>query len=431
MSTKKQTVSFYSQGCRLNISETATMTQQFKQAGFEVIDFKQPADIVIVNTCTVTENGDSDTRKLVNKINRLNDQVNIALVGCQAQILKDKLLKLPNVTWVVGNAQKMQLPTIINSDQHIVVDKIDAKPFTSPTTSVDLSHVRANLKIQDGCDFYCAFCIIPFARGPARSRSFDDLMADAKALVAAGHKEIVLTGINLGTYSDNTKRFIDVVDSLDQLAGLERIRISSIEPTTIPDEILERFKTSTKLCPYFHIPIQSGCDATLTRMRRKYTIEEYTAFIDKIVEVVPDACIGTDVIVGFPGETDDEFEKTKTTLANLPLAYMHVFSYSERSMAHSRKFENQVEKSTIATRAATLRQLSQRKKQDYDRQFVGQSVRVLVEQQKANGWVGHTDRFVKVWVPGGVERNEIADVAITGLTGQFATGDLIGHTKSS
>ena len=369
--------------------------------------FGQPVDIVVVNTCTVTENGDRDTRRLVNRIARQSTDIQIALIGCQSQILKDRLIDFPSVQWVIGNAEKMQLVSIIETSRStqlaepvVRVPSISAESFSVPVTARDQQHVRANIKVQDGCDFYCSFCIIPFARGPARSRVFSNLLSEAHQLVLNGHYELVLTGINMGTYWDSNKTLVDVIDAMENIPGLQRIRLSSIEPTTIDDRIFSRLANGqTALCRYAHIPVQSGCDATLKRMRRKYTMAMYAQQLEKIIAWNPDVCIGTDVIVGFPGETDDEFMETYTNLEALPLAYFHVFPYSERQMAHSRKFEGPVPAAVIQARAKRLRTLSATKKADYCNRYVGQSMTVVIEQKKADGWVGHTDNFIPVRIP--------------------------------
>jgi len=415
-------VAFYSQGCRLNHAEIATLTQQFSTAGYRCVPFGQAADIVVINTCTVTENGDRDTRRLVNRIARQSTDIAIALIGCQSQILKDRLVDLPAVRWVIGNADKMRLVSIIDqsfsadsAEPVVLVPSIPAESFSVPITDRDQQHVRANIKVQDGCDFYCSFCIIPFARGPARSRVFSNLLAEAHQLVMHGHHELVLTGINMGTYWDSEKTLVDVLDAMEKIPGLYRIRLSSIEPTTIDDRIFSRLvNADTALCRYAHIPVQSGCDATLKRMRRKYTMAMYAQQLEKIIQWNPDVCIGTDVIVGFPGETEDEFMETYTNLEALPLAYFHVFPYSERQMAHSRKFENPVAPSVIQARAKRLRTLSAQKKAAYCDRYVGQVLPVLIEQKKDYGWLGHTDNFIPVCVPldSAVTRNTLVTVQL-------------------
>lgn len=399
--THLNSVSFLTQGCRLNQAESATLARSFEEKKFIVLAANEAADIVIINTCTVTENGDKDAKRLVNKAVSLNPEVKIALVGCMAQIRQAELLTWPNVQWVVGNAQKMQLAKIIAEDNQesplLISPKMKAEAFTEPLQGIDKLHTRANIKIQDGCNFYCSFCVIPFARGPARSRLFSDILAEAKELVASGHKELVLTGINLGTYAESNKYLSDVIDQLENLSGLERIRISSIEPTTIQDTLIDQMASkSSKLCAYLHLPIQSGCDETLLAMRRKYSLDEYTSFVEKVSSKVGKLCLGTDVIVGFPGETEKHFQKTYETLANLPFAYFHVFSYSERQNTRSRKLEGKVANSEIARRSKALRELSYRKQSHYAQSFVGKKVKVLVESKKNKGWTGLTEHYLRV-----------------------------------
>ncbi|MEI7998865.1 MAG: MiaB/RimO family radical SAM methylthiotransferase, partial [Candidatus Omnitrophota bacterium] len=301
-------ISFYTLGCRLNQSETASIQNSFEASGYQVVAFDEPSDIVVINTCTVTEGGDSDTRRLVNKANRINPNARIALVGCQAQVQKEKLGEMPNVRWIVGNNRKMDLVAVFKEHPDpqtaaVVTPVIDREPFTQLTASIDRQHTRANIKIQDGCDFFCSFCEIPFARGRARSRVFEDILLEARALAAAGHKEIVLTGINVGTYTNDGKTLLDVIAKLERIDELKRIRISSIEPTTIPTELFDHMGKG-KLCRYLHIPLQSGSDDVLTQMNRKYSTKEFSAFIEVAHQKVSQICIGTDVIVGFPGETE-------------------------------------------------------------------------------------------------------------------------------
>ncbi len=403
LSPKNTTISFYTLGCRLNQSETAVIQNSFQLEGYDIVNFEQPADIVVINTCTVTEHGDADTRRLVYKINRLNPQARIALIGCQAQIQKEKLTQLPNVRWVVGNAQKMDLVAILkslkDSDRpRVITPAIPRKNFTIPVAGIDRYHTRANLKIQDGCDFFCSFCEIPYARGRARSRVFADILLEAKTLVAAGHKEIILTGINLGTYREAGKNILDVVNGLEQISGLERIRISSIEPTTIPLALIQKMARPSKLCRYLHIPLQSASNQILLKMGRKYSAEEFQQFIQNVFQKVPEVCIGTDTIVGFPGETDEHFRETYDRLCEWPIHYIHVFSYSKRLLAKSKDFTNEVSPTVIQKRSQVLRELSLRKRRMFYGQGVGTEQTVLFEEEKNGYWTGWTDNYIRVKV---------------------------------
>lgn len=425
----KYTVSFYNQGCRLNQAETSTLSQKFTLGDFEVVNFSEKSDVVIVNTCTVTENGDADTRRLVHKINRENETAKIALIGCQAQILKEQLLTLPNVHWVIGNEKKMDVLPIIasslneNKEPELIVPKIERKSFVEPTVGIDLTHTRANLKIQDGCDFYCAFCVIPFARGPARSREFDDILKEARSLVDAGHKELVITGVNLGTYEHQGKSFLDIIYALEKIDGLHRIRISSIEPTTIPDELIYHMAKSKKLCSYLHIPLQAGTDEILSLMKRKYSLKEFDDFINFVRETVPDVCIGTDVIVGFPGETPELFSHVETYLREAPIDYFHVFSYSERKFARSQKMEGQVSIQEKKRRSKILRDLSVRKRRLFMETLLGKTLPVLFEQEKKGVWQGLTENFMRVKISSDSNlKNTILPIACKSVTDDFLLG---------
>jgi threonylcarbamoyladenosine tRNA methylthiotransferase MtaB len=424
-------ISFYTLGCRLNQAETAILQHSFENKGYQVVDFKEPADVVVVNTCTVTENGDADTRKIVNKINRNNPQVRIALVGCQAQIQREKLLDMPNVMWVVGNSQKMELANLLSENSHIntpqvITPVIPRTSFKISTTGIDKKHTRANLKIQDGCDFFCSFCVIPYARGRARSREFDDLLEDARAMLAAGHREIVITGINVGTYQYQDKNFVDVLLRLVELEGLDRLRISSIEPTTISPEVIELAAQNEKICKYFHIPLQSGSNAILKSMNRKYNVDEYCEFLYLIAERIPNVCLGTDVIAGFPGESEKHFEKTYHLLEELPLVYFHVFSYSERPWAKSRKLRQPVPKEIVQQRSKRLRILSAKKRNMFMKKQIGTIQKVLFEQEKKGYWMGLTDTYIRVNVKSNMNlHNQIFPILLEKIENNAMYGKLL------
>ena len=424
-------VSFYTLGCRLNQAETAILQRSFEQKGYRVVDFKKSADVVVVNTCTVTENGDADTRKVVNKINRLNPEARIALIGCQAQIQRHKLLEMRNVHWVVGNERKMELDSVLqetadNASPRVITPVISRKPFTIPLAGIDRKHTRANLKIQDGCDFFCSFCVIPYARGRARSREFANIISAAKQLIHAGHREIVLNGINVGTYCYEDKTILDVVKTLEQLDGLQRLRLSSIEPTTIPWKLIERAKPDSKLCRHFHIPLQSGSDEVLQMMNRHYSTAEFSDFIQKVSKHVPGVCLGVDVIVGFPGEKDTHFEETHNLLQDLPLAYFHVFSYSERPWTKSRKLMDKVSQPVIEKRSKSLRELSVQKRRIFMEQHIGSVQMVLFEQKKKEYWNGLTDNYIRVKVSSDLDlHNRLLPVRLEKFGDQSMTGTLL------
>lgn len=426
-----KTIAFHTLGCRLNQSETASIQNAFEAGGYQVVDAQESSDIVVINTCTVTEGGDADTRRLVHKINRLNPSARIALVGCQAQVQKEKLADWPNVRWVVGNGRKMDLLAVLNEHPSpdvamVLAPAIDRLPFTQGASSIDHGHKRANIKIQDGCDFFCSFCEIPYARGRARSRVFDDIMREVGELAASGHKEIVLTGINIGTYAHEGRGLLDVIASMHRIEGLERIRISSIEPTTVPQELWGYMQTG-KLCPYLHLPLQSGSNSVLEAMRRKYSREEFIDFIRQARSRVKGICIGTDIIVGFPEETDEDFEQTMALVREEPIDYVHVFSYSQRHMAKSRLNPVHVPSSIISRRSQLLRELSARKKRLFSESLVGTVQHLIIEGIK-DGW-GHgmTSNYVKVKfeASAGVAPNQSVFVKVSGFEGDQLWGRML------
>lgn len=400
VNNNKKRILLLNQGCRLNHAETGIIQGQLETIGHNIVSDINDADTVIINTCTVTENGDKDTKRIVKKLVNQNKNIRVALIGCQAQILKDKLFELPNVHWVIGNEQKMSIPYLLEQEKSTsLTEKIQRNSFTLPFTGIDKRHVRANLKIQDGCDFYCSFCVIPFARGPARSREFDDILNEAKSLVESGHQELVLTGINLGTYFNQDKSLLDVVYALEAIDDLKRIRISSIEPTTISKKlILHMGKKDSKLCPYLHIPVQSCSDSILKAMNRHYNMHEYRQFLDFCLENVPNICIGTDIIVGFPGESKQNFDEMVAHILTINWHYAHVFSYSERQFARSQKFINKINQSEIKRRSRVIQSIFFNKRLNYQANFIGSKVNVLFEQEKNGYWHGTTDTYIKVAV---------------------------------
>ncbi len=430
MIKQKPSISFYTFGCRLNQSETAVVQQIFKTNGYRIVDIHTAADVAVINTCTVTENGDADTRKLVNRINRINPNVKIALVGCQAQIQKQRLANLPNVRWIVGNAKKIDFMSILAEHQDpskplVVTPTIPKESFTIPMAGLDSKHTRANIKIQDGCDFFCSFCEIPYARGRARSRKFDDILKESQILVEGGYKELVITGINVGTYRESGRTILDVINALEQIEGLERIRISSIEPTTIAPQLIGKMAQQTKLCRHLHIPLQSGSDSVLTLMKRKYSIREFSSFIHTAYEQVPGICIGTDVIVGFPGESEGCFQTTAEYLRSSPIHYVHVFSYSKRHMAKSQNLSEVVSPHLIAQRSKILRAISARKRDIFYRSLIGNTERVLFEQCRKGLWTGLTDHYARVHVKSNrVLTNQFMNVELHDLFNHELFGNL-------
>jgi len=402
--------SFYTLGCRLNQAETSLISNTFKEKGFEIVAYGEDTDVCVINTCTVTEQADAKCRQLVRQVLKRSPDAFVAVVGCYAQMGAETLQKIDGVDLIVGTEEKMQVSDFIDIPHKLpqaVVrrSKIKNTPFTISSVGNYEHATRANLKIQDGCDFMCTFCIIPFARGRARSRAFWDIQREAIQLVERGHKELVLTGVNIGTYTFEDKELLDVIRMLETIDGLERIRISSIEPTTIPEDLVDHMAQSQKLCSHFHIPLQSGSDTILTQMRRLHSVANYVHFLEQVHDRVSDVCLGTDVMVGFPGESDREFQQTYDLLDSLPLAYFHVFSFSERFGTPAVKMASKVPHAVKKERSEALRNLSAAKKYAFYRKQLGKTTRVLIEEEKNGLFQGFTDNYIKVGV-------DVADAAI-------------------
>lgn len=404
MPRKKINISFYTLGCRLNQNETELLEQLFdSEKSYQIVKPNYPSHIAVINTCTVTDKSDSDTRKLVNKLVRINPEIKIALIGCQSQTQKDDLSHLPNVRWIIGNERKFHLLSILeketkNNDPKIITPTISSKNFSLPISTSMHHHTRAHLKIQDGCDCFCSYCEVPYARGHARSRVFSNILEEAKILAQTGHKEIVLTGINLGLYHYKSYKLLDVIEALEQIPSLKRIRISSIEFTTVADSLLKKMSQQSKLCRFLHVPLQSGSDEILKSMNRKYRFKEFYDFIKKANLTIPDVCLGTDIIVGFPGETEKHFLETYSHLKNLPINYFHVFSYSQRRFAKSRFLKNTVDKNEKSARSQILRQLSIAKHDSFLRSLLHRTQHVLFEEKKEALWFGFSDNYVRIAV---------------------------------
>ena len=390
--------------------------------------------MLVVNTCSVTDGAEADCRRVVRRVLRKSPHAFVAVTGCYAQTGAETLQSMEGIDLILGTQYKMQLPEYISSlprfekrirPELIHTRKIDHENFTIEGTG-DYSTTRANLKIQDGCQFMCSFCLIPFARGRERSRQLDDSMREAEALAHRGHRELVLTGVNIGQYQDAEGDLVTLIQRLEAISGIDRIRISSIEPTTIPEQLLDYMAHSDKLCRFLHVPLQSGDDRILKAMNRRYSVREYVQFIETAAQVIPDLCIGTDVMVGFPGEREQEFGNTRKVITDLPFAYLHVFSFSSRPGTAAAKHSNPVPPDMIKRRSQDLAQLSQRKRFVFYQRHVGQKVSVLFETRNSSGiWTGLTDHFIKVGVQSAEDLgNAIRSVVITGVTDGLALGHL-------
>jgi threonylcarbamoyladenosine tRNA methylthiotransferase MtaB len=425
--------SLHTLGCRLNQAETAIIAKSLKNAGYQIVNFGEPADLTVINTCTVTEQADSKCRQAVRKTLRRDSDTFVAVVGCYAQMAVDTIRLIDGVDLIVGNEHKIHLvdyldgltkhpePRVIHSP------KISRDEFTVDSIGLYDNATRANLKIQDGCNFVCSFCIIPTARGPARSRKLHNIISEAEQLVEMGHQEVVITGVNIGTYASEDHTIVDVLAGLERIGGLQRIRISSIEPTTIPDRVIYMMGDSEKICKYLHIPLQSGDDQILKKMRRKYSLNDYVRFIDFVLKTVPDVGIGTDVMVGFPGETEESFINTKKFLADLSVSYYHVFTYSDRKGTGSYGMNEKIEHQTKKQRTRILIEQGKRKRRTYYESHLGNLVDVLFEQQLENGnWVGYSSNYMNIEVDSSENlHNQLRKVHLTELRERTILGQVV------
>jgi threonylcarbamoyladenosine tRNA methylthiotransferase MtaB len=401
-------VAFYTLGCKLNFSESSAIGRQFNDAGFETVAFTDQADVYLINTCSVTDHADKKCRKVVKEALKHSPNAYIAVVGCYAQLKPREISEIPGVDIVLGAAEKFMIidyitdltkqekTLIFNQDISETKDFISSYSFGERT--------RTFLKVQDGCDYTCSFCTIPLARGSSRSDTIPHVIEQANEIAASGVKEIVLTGVNLGDFGirDGIRedKFFDLIQALDQVTGIDRIRISSIEPNLLSDEIIEFVSQSNKFVPHFHIPLQSGCNKVLALMRRRYKREVYSERVANIKSLMPECCIGVDVIVGFPGETHDDFLDTYNFLNELEVSYLHVFTYSERENTSAAEMKGIVPGSVRAERSKMLHILSEKKRRAFYETQTGKTTEVLFESDHKNGFMhGFSRNYVKVKAP--------------------------------
>ncbi len=428
--------SFTSLGCRLNHTEAAGWAGQFAAKGYRIVPFGEDTDLVVINTCSVTSRAEAHCRNTVRRALRKSPRAFVVVAGCHAQSGVDALREIPGVDMIVGTEFKDTFPDYLDRPRKLpdpVVlhsARISRAEFEVPSTGRHDS-TRANLKVQDGCDFFCAFCIIPYTRGRERSRRFGDLVREAGELADAGHRELVLTGVNIGRYRSGDRTLADVSRRLEEVPGLDRIRITSIEPTTVEDRLLAHMAEGGKLCRYLHLPAQSGSDRVLAGMGRRYTAAAYREFVDHACATVDGIGLGTDVIVGYPGETEADFEETCAWLGEMPFAYYHVFSYSSRPGTGAAKRDGHLHPEVVASRSRRLRELSARRRAAFARRHVGRTVEVLFEKQDDAGrWTGLTDSFLRVAVISGTPlQNRLEMVRVEG-TAPDAPGLVVGSLRN-
>lgn len=409
MEAKK--VAFYTLGCKLNFSETSTIARGFTDEGFNRVDFSEKADIYVINTCSVTDNADKKFKTIVKQAQKINPNAFVAAIGCYAQLKPEELADVDGVDLVLGATEKFKIKDYINDLSkndfgEVHSCEIEEADFYVGSYSIG-DRTRAFLKVQDGCDYKCTYCTIPLARGISRSDSLENVLHNAEEISKQGIKEIVLTGVNIGDYGKgefgNKKHehtFFELVKALDEVPGIERLRISSIEPNLLKNETIDFVASSRTFVPHFHIPLQSGSNEVLAKMKRRYKRELYVDRVEKIKSVMPDACIGVDVIVGFPGETDEHFLETYHFLNDLNISYLHVFTYSERDNTEAVEMDGIVPQKVRAKRSKMLRGLSAKKRRAFYESQVGSEHTVLFEGENKLGYIhGFTENYVKVKLP--------------------------------
>ncbi len=430
MSTPTTRIAFHTMGCKTNFSETSTISSEMQRYGYEKVSYKDEADIYVLNTCSVTENADKEARKLIRKARRLNPFAKIAVIGCYAQLQPEQISKIPGVDLVLGASEKFNLLSHLNSlngtnESKIITSTIKNISSFQPSFT-NGERTRSYLKIQDGCNYNCSFCTIPLARGRSRSDTIENTVKIAQNIADSGAKEIVLTGINIGDFgSEKDESFLQLIMTLDNLKGIERFRISSIEPNLLSDEIISFCANSNKFVPHFHIPLQSGSDSILKSMKRRYNTDLYKSRVEYIKELIPDCCIGVDVIVGYPGEGEEHFEQTKAFIENIDISYLHVFSYSQRKNTLAASLNNQVTKEHKDYRSKALHILSNKKQTEFYNQYIN-TIRPVLVEQSINGKIqGFTDNYIKVNIDKHLScQNTIISVLLNDNKGSYMQGEI-------
>ncbi len=431
-------VAFSTLGCKVNQYETEALTELFRRRGYSVVDWLQEAEIYIINTCAVTAQAVAKSRHQIRQAVKQNPKAKVVVTGCFAQLEAEKILEIPGVSLVVGTQDRAKIVAMLDemdfgSPANAVHEHVKGLAFEELSVSEFSGHTRAMLKIQEGCQNFCSYCIIPYARGPERSRPVASVLAEATRLGQAGYREVVLTGIHLSSYGRDHEPRTDLTGLLHQLAkvdGIERIRLSSVEPTDITDQMIDLFSRERKLCPHLHIPLQSGEDELLRRMNRRYRTEEYRQLVARLRRAVPEIAITTDVIVGFPGESEQQFERLYSFVEEMAFSRLHVFRYSARQGTPAAKYADPVTKAVQEERSERLRHLGERMALAYHQRFVGQSLGVLFEHESelAGVWSGYTGNYIRVSAKlpdDKAESGAILPVLLTSADAEGATGQVL------
>ncbi len=429
-------VAFNTLGCKVNQYDTEAMTELFEQEGYEVVGFDSIADVYVINTCTVTGLSDRKSRQIIRRAKKNNEDAIIIVAGCYAQTAPEKVKELPEVDLIIGTSNRNRIVEYVRQFEKgtqnisLVEDIMKVREYEDLNVTTYKGQTRAFIKIQEGCSQFCSYCIIPYARGPVRSRKPDDVINEVKAIAQNGFKEIVLTGIHLASYGRDLKEtgLLSIMESLQKIDGIERIRLGSLEPTFITSDFVNGVKELDKVCPHYHISLQSGCDATLKRMNRKYDTRQYAKAVDLLRDEIPDVAITTDVMVGFPGETEEEFEATLNFLREIKLARMHVFKFSPRKGTPAFKFADQIDAVVKEERSQKLLELSSQNMDSFMDSFCGRTMSVLFEQElnKGKGLMeGLTKNYIKVVCEGNTNiQGKILDAKLKEVYDDYIVGEV-------
>lgn len=431
MEFNARTAAFLTLGCKVNTYETEAVEELLKSHGYKIGNFEEYADIYIINTCTVTAMSDKKSRQMIRRTRKLNPDAIVVVMGCYSQKSPKEILQIEEVNLVLGTSNRKailkEIENISSTDKKIVVEDImKIRDFEELEINEVRDRARALVKIQDGCDRFCSYCIIPYTRGPVRSRQIESIIEEVKRIVANGYKEIVLTGIHVASYGKDLGdiKLIDVIEEISKIEGLERIRTSSVEPIIITEDFVQRLSQISKFCPHFHLSLQSGSDSVLKRMNRRYNSEEYRRAVELIRSQFPLAAITTDVIVGFPEETVEEFDQTYEFLKALSLYETHIFKYSPREGTKAAEMKDQVDPMIKNQRSDTLLELNIKNKLEFEKKHIGKTVGVLVETFENGYAIGHTQNYIKVGIKTSENIiNQIVAVEITDVTEQFVIGE--------
>lgn len=430
-------VAFYTLGCKVNQYETEAMIESFETAGYETVDYEEYADVYIINTCTVTNMGDRKSRQITRRALDSNPDAFIAVVGCYSQVSPDKVIEIPGVKLVVGTNERAKIVELVEyaiekeEKINMVSDIMEVREFEEMSIKNYKNRTRAFLKIQEGCDQYCSYCIIPYARGHIRSRKPESILEEVRLLAENGFREIVLTGIHVASYGrdlGNTS-LIDIIEQVHQVAGIQRIRMSSVEPKTLNDDFIARLSKLDKICRHFHLSLQSGCDATLKRMNRKYTTEEYLTVVNKLRSVFPEVAITTDLIVGFPGETEEEFQSTVEFVNKIDFSGMHIFKFSPREGTPAAAHKAQIPPPVKEQRSKLITAIAAESEERFKKKFLNQKMKVLFEQkawEEGNFYEGLTDNYIRVIAESTEDiKGKLLPVELKELKDDFVEGKIV------